>query len=66
MIRNVFAAKKVPLRLIGLIGQQREFHRPDWPAVQNSVAGNIEEFDYYFDFVVQEADRLESLWVEDS
>jgi predicted nucleotidyltransferase component of viral defense system len=66
MIRNVFAAKKVPLRLIGLIGQEREFHRPDWPAVQNSVAGNIEEFDYYFDFVVQEADRLESLWVEDS
>ncbi len=30
------------------------------------AAGNIEEFDYYFDFVVQEADRLESLWVEDS
>ncbi len=66
MIRSVFAAKKVPLRLIGLIGQKREFHRPDWPAVQNSVAGNIEEFDYYFDFVVREADRLKSLWVEDS
>ncbi len=36
LTRRVFAAKDVPLLLISYVSNQREFHRPDWPAVQAS------------------------------
>jgi hypothetical protein len=42
----------------------REFHRPDWAAVVDSTAGPLHDFDFYFDFVVAQAKRLETLWVE--
>lgn len=63
LVKLSFAAKSVPLQLIGKIHAQREFHRPDWPAVQNSVRGPLKEFDYYFDFVVERTGALEALWV---
>ncbi len=66
LIRNIFAAKKVPLRLLGLIERQREFHRPDWPAVAAVVKGPVKDFDFYFDFVVSEVARLKTLGIEDS
>jgi hypothetical protein len=64
LVPPVFAAKEVPLRLIAKILGQREFHRPDWPAVQASVRGRLEEFDFYFDFVVRQTDFLKTLWIE--
>jgi len=33
------------------IEEQREVHRPDWPGPW-SVAGELKEFDFYFDFVL--------------
>jgi len=64
LIRNIFAAKLVPLALLGGVGAQREFHRPDWPAVVASVGEPLEEFDHYFDFVVNQVERLKTLWEE--
>ncbi len=64
LLRNVFAAKDVPLRLLSKLSECREFHRPDWPAVIASVNEPVEEFDFYFDFVLAEVSRLKSLWVE--
>ena len=64
MIRHMFDAKEVPLRLLGSIGKYREFHRLDWPAVQSSVAAGLQDFDFYFDFLVAEVQRLERLWIE--
>jgi hypothetical protein len=64
LVPPVFAAKEVPLRLIGKIPAQREFHRPDWAAVQTSVRGRLEEFDFYFDFVVAQTALLKTLWME--
>ena len=64
LARRIFAAKDVPLRLLDKIGGQREFHRPDWHAVTASVTGRLEEFDFYFDFVLAAATRLKALWVE--
>jgi hypothetical protein len=55
---NIFAAKDVPLALIDNIEQFREFHRPDWPAVVDSVIGKLESYDFYFDFVVVESRKL--------
>ncbi len=54
----MFAAKRVPLELLGAIRDQREFHRDDWPSVEQSVAGSVESFDFYFDFAL---DRIPEL-----
>ena len=64
LVRKVFAAKDVPLRLLAKISGSREFHRPDWPAVMASVNQTLKEFDFYFDFVLSELSRLQPLWVE--
>jgi len=63
LTRAIFAAKEVPLSLLGKLGQQREYHRLDWPNVRATVAQPLEEFDFYFDFVLQEIESLHSLWV---
>lgn len=64
LVEHVFAAKDVPLALLARISEQREFHRPDWPAVVGSVSGELESFDFYFDAVVAAVQRLEPLWDE--
>jgi len=62
--RGIFAAKKVPLSLLPKIADYREFHRQDWAGVEDSVSGELRDFDFYFDFVVEEVSRLEPLWVK--
>src|ERR1700689_1637975 len=62
LIRNIFEAKQVPLSLLGKIGAERDFHRPDWAAVIDSTTGKLEEFDFYVNSVVSEIDRLKPLW----
>lgn len=59
LLRHIFAAKDVPLELLQLIAVQREFHRPDWDSVRRSINKvNLKEFDFYFDFVVDEVASL--------
>lgn len=65
LVLAMFRVKEVDLRLIAKIENQREFHRQDWPSVQVAVAKTLKDFDYYFDFVVEEVRVLEPLWVED-
>ena len=65
LIRNIFAAKKVPLPLLAKIKDQRTFHEPDWPSVVETVAEDVRDFSFYFDFVVSEVENLKSLWEED-
>lgn len=60
LLKYIFGAKHVPLELLGRVGAQREFHRPDWPAVVASVDGQLEEFDWYFDFVLDQIQTLKS------
>lgn len=64
LIRRVFAAKDVDLLLLKQIHEQREFHRGDWPSVQNAVRVRLRQFDFYFEFVLAEIERLDSLWVK--
>ena len=68
LFRNIFVAKEVPLRLLENIPNSREFHRPDWPSVLNAIgaARQLEEFDYYFDFLVSVVRRLKSLGIVDT
>lgn len=64
LTHDIFAAKEVPLLLISKISEQREFHKQDWPAVEVTVSGKLEAFDFYFNFVIDQARLLESLWKE--
>jgi hypothetical protein len=62
--RAIFKAKSVPISLLRQLNQTRPFHAPDWPSVQLSTTGTLHSFDFYFDFVVDLAERLEPLWEE--
>jgi predicted nucleotidyltransferase component of viral defense system len=64
LIRRIFEAKAVPLNLIAQIPKYREFHRPDWPQVQNAVPIVLKEFNFYFNFVIQLTELLKPLWIE--
>jgi len=66
LVQNIFAAKRVPLTLLRDVRNQREFHRPDWPDVVASVPESLQEFDFYFDFVVGQIGRLKSLGDEEA
>ncbi len=61
LIRSSFKAKAVPLHLLQEVAETREFHRADWAAVEASVAGPLDDFDFYFDFVLQVISQLETL-----
>lgn len=63
-LSGMFKVKRVPLPLLGKIAEQREFHRADFPAVLDTVAAGakLEEFDFYFDFVLELVAKLEPLW----
>jgi hypothetical protein len=65
LVERIFATKEVPIRLLAKISDYREFHRQDWPAVQNAVRIRLRDFDYYFDFVVVQAGGiLQALRIE--
>ena len=66
LLRNIFEAKKVPLRLIGRIEEEREFHRQSFDAVKSTVRSYVQlkDFDFYFDHVIILCRTLESLWIE--
>jgi predicted nucleotidyltransferase component of viral defense system len=62
LCERIFEAKHVPMHLLTQIGNTREFHRADWDSVKVAVYGDVFEFDYYFEFVVGEVNRLNALW----
>jgi predicted nucleotidyltransferase component of viral defense system len=62
LITEMFSVKRVPVQLLGRLESQREFHRPDWPSVIAAVPDRLEEFDFYFDFVLEQVRGLETLW----
>jgi hypothetical protein len=63
LLRHIFAAKDVPLSLLAKIAGTRDFHAVDWPAVRQATSGALEDFDFYFDFVVGIVERLKALGV---
>lgn len=64
ILSEMFKVKKVPLGLLGRIGEYRDFHKTDFPAVIATVkAGvNLEQFDFYFDFTLELVNQLKTLW----
>lgn len=64
LLRLIFEAKQVPLSLLLLVRNTREFHRPDWLSVETSVGGSsLESFDFYFDYVQEQIELLKTFGV---
>jgi hypothetical protein len=64
LLRLIFDAKRVPLALLRQVESTREFHRPDWLDVETTAAaGHVEDFDFYFNFVLEQIEKLKALGV---
>jgi hypothetical protein len=67
VLRNVFAAKRVPLALIGRMEGYRDYHKQDFPSVQTTVrqTDSLKDFDFYFDYVLAHCcEKLKPFWIE--
>jgi predicted nucleotidyltransferase component of viral defense system len=67
LLKNVFAAKRVPLTLIAKVYETKEFHRDNFTAVKATVGENagLKDFDFYFNYVVAYCQRfLETLGIK--
>lgn len=63
LLEAVFAAKRVPLTFLRQVHTQREFHRTEYRAVLDTAHPGetlAENFDEYFDFVLDLIGRLET------
>ncbi len=66
LLQRVFEAKKVPLTLLKEIKSFRNFHELDFASVKDTVkpGKKLRSFDYYFNFVVNTINQLQSLGYE--
>ena len=64
IVKEMFALKRVPLDLLGLIPGTKDFHALGFEEVRAAIRPGVkvEPFDYYFDFVIDQCSRLEALW----
>lgn len=66
LLRVIFATKRVPLGLLRFVGREREFHRTDWESVVNNSSETLQEFDYYYDRVLDVIGTLEAAGIVDA
>lgn len=64
LVKSVFDAKRVSLELLGRFRDLKSLHGASWPNVELSVSHELDEFDYYFEFVASTADKLYTKWKE--
>lgn len=57
---KVFEAKKVPLTTLSRLDKYKAYHEANFPSVVDTVSGKtkMQPFDFYFDFVVEIAQKL--------
>jgi Nucleotidyl transferase AbiEii toxin, Type IV TA system len=65
-LKHIFAAKEVPLAFLEKVENYRDFHRSDWDDVRLSVGEELNQFDFYFEFVLNEISRLKPFWIENT
>jgi hypothetical protein len=60
LLKAVFDAKRVPTKYLSKIPEYREFHRPDFAAVKDTVKPGvtIRDYDFYFDYVISICPQL--------
>src|ERR1017187_3659252 len=65
MVAQFSRARSVSLALLENVNAYRELHRQDWEDVRASVGQEIRDFDFYFDFVLEQISQLKPFWVKD-
>lgn len=60
LMMHIFDAKRVPVGFIKEIPVHKEFHRQSWESVIDTVSNkeDLKDFDYYFDFVMNQFSHL--------
>jgi predicted nucleotidyltransferase component of viral defense system len=60
LIESIFLAKEVPLSLLQVLPEYREYHRDNWRAVAQSVTykDTLKDYDYYFEFLLSEIQKI--------
>lgn len=67
-LKATFEAKRVPLKLLGRISDERDFHRDNFASVQDTVDNKVavKDFDFYVDFLVKGIEPLQARWEMES
>lgn len=55
---EMFKVKKVPLYFLEMLVNERDYHSQGFQSVKDTVSSNIEDFDYYFDRVIDLVDDI--------
>lgn len=65
LLKQIFAAKRVPVGFLSRIHEHREFHRSGYVSLAATAKAGTElkDFDFYFDYVLEKVRALESLWM---
>ncbi len=65
ILKNIFKAKKVDLKLLNQIIYQKDFHETDFDMVRDTVHPgiNLKDFDFYFNYVIGIVEKLKSLGI---
>lgn len=63
-LKACFSAKRVPLRLLGRISAEREFHRENFRSVSDTVPSSaaLRDFDFYVQYLVDGIAPLQARW----
>lgn len=66
LVRGSFRSKRVPFELIPKIRDYRHYHEQAFDGVKDTVysRSDLKDFDFYFDYVVGECEKLKPLWEE--
>jgi len=57
LVAEVFKTKHVPFSWLAEIKEYREFHKTEYASLKSTVTVKIEEFDFYFDYVLDQVVR---------
>lgn len=65
LLKQIFAAKRVPVEFLSHIQEYREFHKTGYASLSSTVKSStdLKDFDFYFDYVIEKINALESLWI---
>jgi predicted nucleotidyltransferase component of viral defense system len=59
LLKNIFAAKRVPVEFICAIKENYEFHFQDWDSVLQTITDKeVHPFKFYFDFLIKELEFI--------
>jgi hypothetical protein len=66
IVEKIFAVKKVPVEWIPRIRATYDHHEPDFASVKATVSAgfDLQEFDFYFNWVCKQCESLKPLWRE--